>query len=90
MDMEFTIIQAIYSGEYYIYFCEGKGSIIMRDPVIAKLLDMTLEEYEKLALSYGANNRSSGLVFKNKNDAQKFADYLNDKYLVILKLSEKV
>lgn len=71
---------------YYIVI----GNIYL-DTIIADLLDLTFDDYVKLILSYNAESLGgNGFIFLNGDKAQKFADYLNEKYLVIIKLRGKI
>lgn len=61
---------------------------------LSNLLGLTLEEYTELLKSFGAAGAVSkalnGLFFANEYDAKKFASYLNKKYIVMLKLADKI
>lgn len=74
-----------------VYFNKGYGFFAITNKEIANLLDLTLENYIKLMLSYGAFKDDYGdYIFHSVDKAKAFANYLNDQYLVILKLSGKV
>lgn len=88
--IQFDIMSDQNNKYYFVYFNKGDNTIHVNDNSMAELLDMTLKEYTTLTLSYGTIYMCNELVFTNSSDAQKFADYLNDKYLVILKLSGKI
>lgn len=60
------------------------------DNVVAELLQITYKEYIKLLESFNAiKNRDFGYIFHSKQEAEKFVNYLNDNYAVILTLAEK-
>lgn len=76
----------------YLY-CIGINDIngIVYDLRIAQLLDIDEETYIKLVYKFGGiNDERKGLSFIYKYDAQRFADYLNENYLLILKLAGKI
>lgn len=58
---------------------------------IARLLDISLKEYITLLESYGAyKDERYGHIFSLYDKADNFVKYLNDKYLVLLKLQGKI
>lgn len=71
----------------FIYF--GGERVYIEDKEIATLLDITLEEYIQLAQTFNASLKK-GVIFYNYNDAKNFSNYLNEKYILILKLSGKI
>lgn len=83
-----SISHPILSEFYFVYFYTDDYTHI-NDVDIAKLLEMSIEDFIELALSFRAI-RDNGIIFVTQSDAQKFADYLNDKYLVMLKLTGKI
>lgn len=90
--MEFIIMNFANNKLYFITL-DGVGELnfFAEDEDIADLIDLSIEEYSKLIISFGAfKEPNAGFVFINENKAQKFADYLNNKYLVMLKLSGKI
>lgn len=61
------------------------------DEYLADLLDMSIHKYTALVKSFGGYyNTEIGLVFDSRNRAQNFVDYLNETYLLVLKLQEKI
>lgn len=61
------------------------------DEPIAELIELPIQDYEKLLYKYGAHfEEDIGLVFTYRSDAQALVDYLNKTYLIMLKLSGKI
>lgn len=74
----------------YIIF-EGQRESISNDDCIAHLIDMNYKDYCNLLKLYGAHCDGGKYNYFNKyEDAQKAVDYLNDTYLVVLKLCEEI
>lgn len=72
--------------ESIVYYEDSKG-ITHTAKTIASLLHMTKEEYTKLAFEHRAiYNNYMEITFSNIHDACLFAEYLNDVYMVSLKL----
>lgn len=58
---------------------------------MAYLLDIEYSLYEELLVGFGAiNDLNQGLIFAYEYEAQKLVDYLNEKYLLMLKLANKI
>lgn len=68
----------------YVY----NGTILKHK--INTLLGMSEKDYQSLAEKFGAVLFASDVVFKDEKDATKFADYLNNKYLLVLTLAGKI
>lgn len=68
----------LYWSDYENIFCEVP---------MANLLGITVDEYIGLLTSYGSDKLG---LFKNEDDAKRLVDFLNDKYLLTLKLLGKV
>lgn len=85
--MEFYISSGVKN--YYVSFNHGNVLTIWYDEEIAKLLDMEINEYRKLARSYGTFRDGDEMFFPNKFSIQKFVNHLNNKYLIIMKLNGK-
>lgn len=66
------------------------GILYPSDYEISELLDIEYEEYTSLMVNHGAIQEHLGFVFLYENEAQKFADFLNDRYLVLLRLRGKL
>lgn len=61
------------------------------DIIIANVLSISYEEYTNLLQKYGAYyTNAMGFIFDRKEDVQPLVDYLNNKYLLVLKLQGKV
>lgn len=54
------------------------------------LLEVSTKEYYELIYSFGAEKNYNGLIFSDVEKAKKLVDYLNNKYLLILRLTNKV
>lgn len=86
--MEFVVLQR--ENIYYIAIDIGNQDI-SADRHLADMLGMSYSGYMTFILSHGAILTDGwGLAFNDGNLAQKFADHLNEKYLVILKLSGEI
>lgn len=88
--IQFYVMSEFKNKYHFIYLHKGNHSNCCADTSIARLLDMTFDEYRTLMRSYGAVRMGEELLFLNKKKAQIFANYLNKKYLVMLKLSGKI
>lgn len=76
---------------YFISFYRNNSSIsIYRDNDIASLLYMTLHEYRCFAIENGALDEGNEVFFPDAETAQQFVDYLNDTYIVAMRLSESI
>lgn len=64
--------------------------LMVTTKTMAELLSVSLVEYEELITSYGAIKTWCGYIFPHKEEAIKFATYLNETYLVMLKLTGKI
>lgn len=74
---------------YYIV-AEGKYLFTASDDNIAGILKLSIDEYAELLISYGAKFIGDfGFSFDLEVDINKFVDYLNNSYLIMLKLLEE-
>lgn len=92
MNMGFIVLSFIETHdekEYYYICINCNNERYFLKTAIAKLLDMDSTDYIQLLNNYNILD-SYTFLFKNEMDAQKFADYLNDKYLVLIKLQGKL
>lgn len=65
--------------------------IVCNDKLIAQLLDMEENDYTNLVKKFGGIfDSTKGLVFIFEYEAHNFVNYLNEYYLVALKLAGKV
>lgn len=87
--MGFNIYQYYIDDDILISYIGLEGHS-KSDSYLADLLGMTLQQYRKLLKSYNAIEHWTGCVFLEETDAQKFIDYLNKKYLLILRLANKI
>lgn len=62
------------------------------DEAIANLIDLRFDKYAKLIESFGAilHQNNCQYFFEYKNEAENFMNYLNETYLIILKLQGKI
>lgn len=90
MAYKFNILDTMHNNTVTVCF-NHPDSMIFLDEAMANLLDISIEEYTKIALRYQAiYNEHQELVFTNMHDAYLFADYLNETYLIVLKLRGKI
>lgn len=66
---------------YYVYLLN-----FFHDIQIADLMGMQLTEYGDLTIEHGAKLTNCGYVWHDRDDAQKFADYLNKNHLIMIRL----
>lgn len=75
---------------YVITIVNSRGKYCSNQK-IANLLDITLEQYLALLISYGAyDNKWKGYIFATLYEANNFVEYLNDKYLLLIRLTDKI
>lgn len=84
--MEFRIKKV---AEYYDVYFSGKNMDFDSDSQMARLLSLEYKEYIDLKTSYGAE-RYTTYLFDMLPEAIEFMQFLNDTYLVALKLQEKI
>lgn len=71
---------------YYIYIKNHSRD----DQSTANVLGMTHDNYKELVSIYGGKLQRHQCYFTYEKDALKFAQYLSEKYLIILKLQGKI
>lgn len=86
----FYIYNYMYDSEIFFYVRINNDLYSSSNQAIAELIDMPFDKYEKLIKSYGAKLCSYQYSFRYKNEAKRFMDYLNDKYLLLLRLQGKI
>lgn len=84
------IVKQLFNHEWYKIHFYNNGKEISGDFEIAGLLNMTLGEYEDIKILYGAEKCVVSIIFTTQDKAQKFVDYLNETYLIILRLIGKI
>lgn len=91
-EVGFNLSQMGYGGApyYYVHFTTKNDGNFVLDDSLANLLGMSTEEYLKLAYSFNATTFKPGAVFKHRQDAIDFINYLNDTYLVMLSFMGKI
>lgn len=80
--------------EGYFVFYNGRLDNGSSDKFIARKIGISIYEYETLLFQYKAilitrkfcNEEHQEFYFHKESDCQKFCDYLNEKYGIILKL----
>lgn len=94
MNIQFRMVRDTSNKYYYINFFKNNKTYCCFDKEIASLIDIPYKDYEKLAVSYGAElynyYNTSVIYFYSHVEAKEFVNYLNDKYLVMIALSGKV
>lgn len=85
-------IKKLYMKNLYSIAIYTKNHTKFDHSYLADLLDMTLDEYISLLHSFNNVdiNDPTNLFFLRAEDAQKFADFLNNKYILILRLCGKI
>lgn len=75
---------------YYIHFNTGCDGNLVLDESIAERVFISVSEYKKIAFSFNGIYIMNCVVFRNYSDIKDFANYLNETYLVMLKLQGEV
>lgn len=90
--MEFRTGRIITNGKAHNHICfyNGVSEIYLLDMAMSKLLGISYSEYYDITAAYGGLHLYGELVFIYKKDALKFVKYLNDTYLITIKLQGKV
>lgn len=89
MNIEFRALESV-SEEYY-HICLFKGKKCFYGYDLIRLLNIGYDEYNTLMCSYGAITKDyKGLLFYNKEKATNFVKHLNEKYLIMIILSEQI
>jgi len=80
------IVETIDDDKNKIYFIKHKDFIM--DCSIASQLDIELEKYKKILKKFGAFLSSSDgqYYFYEKENCQKALEYLEDMYIIVMKL----
>lgn len=78
-----------YNQEYYICFLQAERIIMSQDDFIAEFIGISYEEYINILQEYGAHCSNMMYNFYHEQEAKKCVDYLNDTYLIALKLQGK-
>lgn len=86
MNYEFEIVSSI--DGWFIRLITSNFNFNM-DESIANKLNLSLEEYHNILKMFGANisNSSNDIFFEDYNEAQNCQDYLTDRFIVMLQLT---
>lgn len=91
MFKEFCVVSTRFTdGISYYVGAKNQFGNKSRSLYIPRLLEIDFEQFEELMVLYGAKRTKFDTYFKNANDARRFVNYLNDTYLVSLKLQGKI
>lgn len=90
--MEFRTERIITNGKAHNHICiyNGIRNVYLLDMAMSKLLGISYSEYYDIGASYSGTHLYDELVFAYKKDALKFVEYLNNTYLIMIKLQGKI
>lgn len=87
--MKFEIKKFTVLGYYYIILDDIHNEYVSDNAIVFTLkqyINITLQEYVNILINHNAIMYNLEHYFKSFQDAQNAIDYLNDKYITLIKL----